>query len=733
MTSERRHQALVRPALYGLLLAAVASYVTLVWLAGPQSRGVVASAGLSIGQGACGLALVLGHRQTPPGLRRVWRTCGAAALVGAGIFACWTYYAVRYDELPPVLSLADVFFVGSVVLLLFGALLWPGNASRRKERRRYVADGAVLAGSLLLLSWTLIIAPESEPAGYGSWQAAVALLYPSLDVLAVAAAVYALGSAASGTQKAARFLLCAVIVVAVGDARFALQVSTGTWDYDLTTMTLWLLAFCLLVAGRFAGPSTAPLPVQVADLRASRTALIAPVVPVFVAILLAVATPSDVITIVLAAVVLVLVLVRYTLLGLADRTVVQALQSDVLTDSAFLQVTLQHLADPLLACDADGRVRFFNDALAEQRPSLHVGAHLSTVSAANEIFRADGVTPWQQDELPMFRALRGDTVIDEVAVVGGGADRCTFHLSARPILSESGELLGGVLLKHDITAERAAKTDLLRRALTDELTGLGNRARLRQHLHVAGSGSLGGGTCALLLLDLDDFKKVNDSLGHRHGDRLLIEVATRIRAVLRPGERAIRLGGDEFVVFVEHTSAAEATATADRLLLALEAPVRIAETELTIGASLGIAMGHTQGDLDSLLGAADVAMYTAKKRGKGMAVTFEPYMQQAAQERLSVESDLRRAVCNHQLHLVYQPIVSLKTGALAGVEALVRWKDDVRGDVSPVDFIAVAEDSDLILALGNGCCAPRSPSCSGGTSRRPGCPGPQCQRLDAPA
>ncbi len=158
---------------------------------------------------------------------------------------------------------------------------------------------------------------------------------------------------------------------------------------------------------------------------------------------------------------------------------------------------------------------------------------------------------------------------------------------------------------------------------------------------------LGGGTCALLL-DLDDFKKVNDSLGHRHGDRLLVEVATRIRAVLRPGERAIRLGRDEFVVFVGHGDAAEATATADRLLLALEAPVRVAETELTIGASLGIAMGHTQGDLDSLLGAADVAMYTAKKRGKGMAVTFEPYMQQAAQERLSVESDLRRAVCNHR-------------------------------------------------------------------------------------
>ncbi|MBW3646167.1 MAG: EAL domain-containing protein [Actinobacteria bacterium] len=690
----------MRPAIYGLLLAAVASYLTVVWLAGPPARGVVASAGLTLGHGACGLALVLGHRRTPPGLRRVWRMCGASALLSAGIFGCWTYYAVRYDELPPVLSLADVFFVGSVVLLLFAALLWPGNATRRRERRRYLVDGAVLAGSLLLLAWSLVIRPNPGGPGDGSWQTAVALLYPALDVLAVAAGVYALGAAASGTQKAARFLLCAVIVLAVGDANYALQVSTGTWNYDLTTMTLWLLAFCLLVAGRFAGPSTTPLPVRVADLRASRTSVIAPVVPVFVAILLAVATPSDVVTIVLVAAVLVLVLVRYTLLGLADRSVVEGLQSDVLADSAFLAVTLQHLADPILACDANGRVRFFNAALAQQRPELRVGAHMSSVGSVDEIFRGDGLTPWQQEELPMTRALRGDTVIDEVAVIGCGANRRTFHLSARPILGAADELLGAVLLKHDITAERATKGDLLRRALTDELTGLGNRAQLRQDLHTTGAGSLGGGSCALLLLDLDDFKRVNDSLGHRHGDLLLFEIATRIRAVLRPGERAIRLGGDEFVVFLEPADAAEATATAKRLLLALEAPVRVAGTELTISASLGIAMGHTQGDLDSLLGAADVAMYMAKKRGKGMAVTFEPYMQQAAQDRLSLDSDLRRAVRNNQLHLVYQPIVSLKTGALAGVEALVRWHDDARGDVSPVDFIPVAEDSGLILALG---------------------------------
>ncbi len=108
---------------------------------------------------------------------------------------------MRYDELPPVLSLADVFFVGSVVLLLLGALLWPGNATRRKERRRYLADGAVLAGSLLLLSWALVVAPESGMAGHPPWQAAVALLYPVLDVLAVAAAVYALGCAAPGRRR----------------------------------------------------------------------------------------------------------------------------------------------------------------------------------------------------------------------------------------------------------------------------------------------------------------------------------------------------------------------------------------------------------------------------------------------------------------------------------------------------------------------------------------------------
>ena len=298
----------------------MAGYAWLLGSVGPELLGMVSSAGLALGHGACGLVLVLGLRHTPPAMRRVWRLCGASALSSSGIFAVWTYYAWRDDALPPALSLADAFFVTSVVLSLVAALSWPGVRGRRGERRRYVADGALLSCSLLLLSWSLVIVPTAgELSRDRPWHVWVPLLYPVLDVLAVAAAIYAVGAAAAMTVRAAVFHLAGIAVIAAGDAFFALQVGTGSWNNDPTTMVLWLLAFCLLVAGRFAGESPAVRSeVHPTRGRTSRTAVVAPIVPVFIALLVAVVKPANLGTVVLAGVLLLLVLVRYTLLGLSD-------------------------------------------------------------------------------------------------------------------------------------------------------------------------------------------------------------------------------------------------------------------------------------------------------------------------------------------------------------------------------------------------------------------------------
>lgn len=254
-------------------------------------------------------------------------------------------------------------------------------------------------------------------------------------------------------------------------------------------------------------------------------------------------------------------------------------------------------------------------------------------------------------------------------------------------------------VEHVATDGPVGTTPLVRRGLADGLAPLRDRAEITEYLRASTGGGWRDGV-ALLLLDLDDFHVVNDSLGHDVGDLLLTQVARRIGSQVAPEHRAARMVGDGFLVVLTGSDASEAIELAEGLLASLEAPLHIGGTELTISSSIGIATSDCVQDVDDLLGAAEVALYRAKQRGKAGIAVFRPHMLQVAKDRLSLETALRRAVRNEELHVAYQPIVDLKTGALSGVEALARWHDEARGDVSPAEFIAVAERSGLILPLG---------------------------------
>ncbi|MGL5806826.1 MAG: putative bifunctional diguanylate cyclase/phosphodiesterase [Xenococcaceae cyanobacterium] len=259
-------------------------------------------------------------------------------------------------------------------------------------------------------------------------------------------------------------------------------------------------------------------------------------------------------------------------------------------------------------------------------------------------------------------------------------------------------------LKSEIQRRERMEQQLIHEALHDALTGLPNRTLFMERLEKAlqMSKRYEDYLFAILFIDLDRFKVINDSLGHHIGDRLLIEFASRLKAITRATDTSARLSGDEFVILLEPISALDdAIRTAQRIARELNIPLHINGREVSTNASIGIAMNSSEYNKGAeLLRDADIAMYRAKEKGKGRYEVFNRVMYARAIERLHLENDLRQALDRQELLVYYQPIVSAATGKLKGFEALLRWKHPVRGFVSPAEFIPIAEETGAIVPIG---------------------------------
>ncbi|MEA2135537.1 MAG: hypothetical protein QOC68_3446 [Solirubrobacteraceae bacterium] len=263
---------------------------------------------------------------------------------------------------------------------------------------------------------------------------------------------------------------------------------------------------------------------------------------------------------------------------------------------------------------------------------------------------------------------------------------------------------GVVLNSRDVSERKAFEEQLAHQAFHDPVTNLANRALFVERVrHAVPRARRERSRLAVIFMDLDDFKTINDSLGHAAGDAVLLEIAKRLDGSIRPSDTAARFGGDEFAILLEDVrSAQDAADTAERILESLSAPLLLEGKELFVRCSLGISIaeGETAAGADELIRNADAAMYIAKRDGKGGYRLFEPAMHEGVLERLELRADLQRAMTGGQLELYYQPLVLLSDGAATGVEALLRWHHPERGMLGPDTFIPLAEEMGLIVPIG---------------------------------
>jgi diguanylate cyclase (GGDEF)-like protein/PAS domain S-box-containing protein len=338
--------------------------------------------------------------------------------------------------------------------------------------------------------------------------------------------------------------------------------------------------------------------------------------------------------------------------------------------------------------------------------SWNAGAERLLGRPAAEMLGHPVTNVWPPEQLEanrsMFeRAFAGEVITEfETVRVHRDGTRVAVALSWSPIKDNSGAITGVSVIARDITQRKQLEEQLVRQALHDPLTGLANRALFGDRLeHALARGRRPGASVAILLIDLDGFKDINDSLGHDAGDDLLTIAGMRLQGHARASDTVARLGGDEFGVLLEDITAAEAVRSAEVLLEGLATPIVLRDRDLTPAASIGIAIAAGE-DAETLLRNADTAMYAAKRQGKGGYAIFELAMHATVVERLDLAADLSRAVEKGQLHLCYEPQTNLGSGRIVGLEALVRWRHPTRGKVSPGEFIPLAEETGMIVPIG---------------------------------
>ena len=385
-----------------------------------------------------------------------------------------------------------------------------------------------------------------------------------------------------------------------------------------------------------------------------------------------------------------------TLLDISGWQAALVAQEDAVAE---LQATLESTADGILVTDLGGRVRAFNRRFAQlwAMPEDLLSQHHD--AAVQDWMRRMVQDPQAyQQRLDSLQAATLVASTERLLLLSGQV----LERVARPLWSR-GRPLGRVWSFRDLSERLAADQRLETLARTDDLTGLPNRRRLAELVEEAAQAlQHDGDAFALLVLDLDRFRHVNDSLGHEVGDRALREVADRLRHMLRQGDGVARIGGDQFALLLRHVDAEAAETAAERVLAAIAQPWQFDGVPFSLTCSVGIALAPGHGhSADDLLRHAEGAMRQAKLAGRNSLRFHQQHAGADLRSHMQLDHAMRQALASHRFRLHYQPQVDLASGDVIGAEALIRWRDPALGEVSPLRFIPVAEDSGFIVAIGD--------------------------------
>ncbi len=648
------------------------------------------------------LAVIAARRATDPAVKRTWWYFAAStAVYTIGNFLNSTYWLFGVDPFP---SVGDFFFLGFYPLLFAAVLTIIRAAAVRVQWGRLALDATILMLGFGAFFWFFVIGPtaaadrDPDVIKYVLTQSYIALnciMLLSFGVLLMHA------GAGPIYRRTLVLLTIGFSAMFLADIVWAMSKVTGTYFPGGMSDAIYLSCYGWLGAAareQLRGePAVRKAPSAFGAALVQGMPYVAMLASFLVLAYLESRTASSPTTTMTAVifVLTLLVMLRQGVLSRDDALVRERRAANVV--EARYASLIKNASDVIMIADVDGRLRFASHA-AERTFGMHpddlVGRNLLDLWGEADRERIAAF-------LAEVAATRGRSIGPVEVVVGNSNRRSTLESVGSNLLDDPA-IAGLALNFRDVSERKALEEQLRQLAFHDSLTLLANRSLFRNRVqHALQLAQRAQQRVAVMFLDLDNFKNVNDSLGHGAGDRLLQAVAQRLVKSTRPSDTVARLGGDEFAILLEGISeSADIERIASMITRSFDEPLLLDGSDTIVAASIGVAFSEDGDDTEQLLRNADIAMYNAKAAGKARFVVFQPRMQEQLRERLRLEEDITRALERNEFFLEYQPVVDLTHRELLGIEALVRWNHPEQGLIMPGAFIAAAEESGQIIPLG---------------------------------